>query len=176
MKRKFVSKSQNLCVVLKAGLPANPLAGAPAIPGLSVRFQDGMVLVDEEIAEKLLNTQAFMDGEFLEVFEGEVDPYLKQRKETEPRHVIEELKYGQIEKAYGTPKRNEVKELIAEEAKKLAMQMLPEMVREVVLQLNKENKESSEKEGVEVETLNNDESATANDTTVKATKKKEAKK
>lgn len=163
MKRKFVSKSQNLMIVLKPGISANPLAGAPAQPGLSVRFQDGILFLDnEDIAERLLASQAYKDGDFIEVLDGEVDPYKKSRKDSEPRHIIEELKYGHIEKTIGSPKTTEVQNLIAEEAIKLAKAMLPEMVKATIAQLQMDKQSPDEKVSTsEAETLENNESVTA---------------
>jgi hypothetical protein len=186
MKRKFVSKSQNLMIVLKPGISANPLAGAPAQPGLSVRFQDGILFLDnEDIAEKLLASQAYLDGDFIEVLDGEVDPYKKSRKDSEPRHIIEELKYGHIEKTIGSPKTTEMQKLIAEEAVRLAKAMLPEMVKETIAQLQMDkhpSDPSKEAETNEAETLENNESVTAEEpkpttqTTPSATAKGKSKK
>ena len=44
---RFVSKSINLLVVLRAGLPAQPLTGTPALATVSVRFKDGVADVPE---------------------------------------------------------------------------------------------------------------------------------
>lgn len=187
MKRKFVSKNQNLMIVLKPGISANPLAGAPAQPGLSVRFQDGVLFLDnDEIAEKLLASQAFIDGDFIEVLDGEVDPYVKGRKSSEPNHLIEELKYGHIEKTIGTPKAaSELQKMVADEAVKLAKAMLPDMVKETIRQLSMDKfqvTESSrddvpmEPQSVETETLVSNESVTAEETKTTATVKGKGKK
>jgi hypothetical protein len=50
---KFVSKNANLMVVLRPGIPAQPITGTPAVPTLSARFQDGVVDIQDE---KILGT------------------------------------------------------------------------------------------------------------------------
>lgn len=90
---KFVSKSSNLLVVLRPGIPGNILTGTHAVSGLSVRFRDGFADVkDEEIAELMMKHNGF-NQDFI-LAEDERDPFSHTRSEVEPMHTITDMKYG----------------------------------------------------------------------------------
>lgn len=132
---KFVSKSSNLMVVLKPGIPGNHLTGQAPVTGLYVKFSNGIVDVKEEtLIEKMKLHPGFgVDYIALEE-EAASDPYAHYRKEVEPDHVITEIKYGHVEKSI-TPKKEykmppELTAMIKDEAKKIALAMLQEMSKE----------------------------------------------
>lgn len=117
-------------LVLRPGIPAQPITGTPAVPTLSVRFQDGVVDIhDIELVEKMRNHPGF-NVDFVEVEEQKSDPYY--RKPVEPQHVMTELKYGTpIARETSKIKRElppELEKLIQEQAVAIAKEMLPGMV------------------------------------------------
>lgn len=99
---KFISKNANLRVVLQPGIPSDRSLGKAAVPGIYVRFMNGLVdIEDSEMIKQMLAHDGF-NKDFIEADDVGTDPYLKTRKESEPAHTISELKYGHIEKGYGT--------------------------------------------------------------------------
>lgn len=130
---KFVSKNMNLRVVLSHGIPAEPMSGRNAVPGLYVKFENGLVEVrDEETAKKMLVHQGF-NSDFISVEEGEKDPYVDSRSESEPEHINTEIKFGHIGKTTAkkvtiTPQQKKALRPIMEEmAKEMAVEMAKEM-------------------------------------------------
>lgn len=130
---KFISKSSNLLIVLKPGLQAQPLTGTPSVPTVSVRFKDGLAdVVDEELIKRMLAHPA-MNNDFISAEEvNGVDPYAYTREESEPAHIMTELKFGspvgrQVKggKSQLTPA---LAKLVQDEAVKLATAMLPSMI------------------------------------------------
>jgi len=90
---KFISKSNNLLIVLSQSFQAEPKAGIPARPGVSVRFENGLAVVnDEEICKQLMAHSGFKRDFVLD--NEELDPYASSRKDAEPDHVITDMKYG----------------------------------------------------------------------------------
>lgn len=134
---KFISKSANLHVILKPGIPAQPVTGSPAVPTISVRFQDGMVdIKDEELVELMKTHSGFNSDFILASMEGE-DPYANIREESEPTHAITELKYGTpVDKKVSSKSKvnisPEMENAIKERASELAKQMLPGMVKQTL--------------------------------------------
>ena len=129
---KFISKSSNLLIVLRAGLSAQPITGTPAKPTVSVRFKDGVADVQQqELVDMMLAHPAF-NADFISADSVAVDPYLASRIPSEPTHVLTELKYG-------TPTAREVKggavtlppelqKMVATMASDMAKAMLPQMI------------------------------------------------
>ena len=140
---RFASKSTNLHIILRQGLPAEPMLGKPATPAISVRFKDGAAEVkDESLIEMMLAHPGF-NSDFISIEERMGDPYGLNRVSSEPDHIITEM-------AYGTPTRKtvgpgpqlspELKQLIAQEAQsiakpiaiELAKAMLPSLLEEAM--------------------------------------------
>lgn len=133
---KFISKSANLHIILRPGIQASPLTGTQAKPAISVRFQDGMANVaDEELVTMMLNHPGF-DSDFISVEEAQADPYAYLRQESEPAHIITDIKFGTPQKATGSKTKSqmppEVLKLIQEQAAEIAKQMLPSMITEAL--------------------------------------------
>jgi hypothetical protein len=154
---KFVSKNANLMIVLRPGIPAQPITGTPAVPTLSVRFHEGLAeIFDDKIIEMMLRHPAF-DTDFISVEEASSDPYASMRRPTEPNHVVTEVKFGTPVSRTGTPLKSamspELKSFIEDQAKEIARAMLPGMV-EATIKAMAENSASNraaaeEKEPVE---------------------------
>ncbi len=149
---KFVSKSSNLLVVLRAGLSAQPITGTPAKPTISVRFKDGIAEVQqEELVEMMLAHPGF-NSDFISTEEATVDPYASMRKGSEPDHIRTEI-------VHGTPMKREVssdvkrtlpadiQKMIQDAAAEMAKQMLPGMVEATLKTLIKGNEKTVESKG-----------------------------
>lgn len=145
---RFVSRNANLLVVLKPGLPAQPVSGLPARPTISVRFKDGIADVPEgEICDLMLNHPGFNSDYVSAESVGNKDPYASARVESEPPHTITELKYGTPEKVIRDGKTKltpELDKLVKELAISMAKELLPEMVKSTLKSLV-ETHESSKK-------------------------------
>lgn len=157
---RFVSKSANLMLVLKQGLPGNVQLGTTAISGVYVKFQSGVVDVKEQSLIDLMLKHPGFNVDFIAVEEEETDPFEYLRNDSEPAHVLTEIKYGHAEKSVGTPRKPaklspEIKALLHEEAIKMAKAMLPGMLKEVLGEMAHGSKEevSDDDNYVEDETL-----------------------
>ena len=116
---------------------AQPVTGTPAVPTLYVQFKDGLAETeDEQIIEMMLRHKG-MDRQFIGVEEGETAPY-EPNAQAEPVHIISEIENGKVVKRMGkpiaNPKAEEINKRIADEAKKIALDMLPGLVQEVLKQ------------------------------------------
>lgn len=134
-------------VVLRPGLPGNHLTGTAPVNGIYVKFQGGIADVkDDKFIEMMKNHPAF-GQDFIMIDEQMEDPFAYQRKEVEPAHTIQEIKYGYSEKAIGSAKNTklnpEIQKMLQEEAAKMAKAMLPGMMKSFLEEMKKE----SEKEG-----------------------------
>lgn len=138
---RFVSKSSNLCVILKSGIPAEPLTGRPAQPTVSVRFQDGVAEVRDETLIALMLAHPGFDMDFISVSDTAKDPYANSRAEIEPVHVLTDMKYGSPErrtvgkqKVQMTPEMHAAVQSIAAE---MAKEMLPDLLKGALKDLAK---------------------------------------
>lgn len=142
-------------LVLKPGIQGNHLTGTASVPGLYIRFRDGIAEVkDEEMINIIKNSDGYRNGEFIAVGDNGEDPFADARVATEPVHIVSDMKYGHIEKrkVSEVPLKlpASVKKMIESEAKKLAKSMLPELLKEAVKELsanaataNKDKKENT---------------------------------
>jgi len=144
---KFVSKSANLHIVLKPGIPAQPITGTPAQPTLSVRFQDGVVDInDAELVEKMRNHPGF-SRDYIEAVDETHDPFASYRKESEPEHVLTELKYGTPVKKESSGNQAvspELKRMISEQAAQMAKQMAPQMAKQLLQEMMAQQQQEKE--------------------------------
>jgi hypothetical protein len=140
---KFISKNPNLRVVLRPGIPGNVLAGKEAIAGVYVKFQGGMVEIQDNDLIEMMKKHPGFEQDYILVAENEIDPYLSTRTEVEPVHKIVEMKYGTPEKttkgASTVALSQEVKDALVEQAKAMAKeivrQSLPELIKEVTAEM-----------------------------------------
>lgn len=119
-------------LVLKPGIQGNNLTGQPSVPGLYIRFRDGIAEVkDEEIVNLIKNSEGYRNGDFVAVGDNGEDPFSDARTQIEPTHVLTDLKYGHAEKKRVSDVPVKIpaplKKLIQAEAKKMALEMLKEM-------------------------------------------------
>jgi len=91
---KFVSKSSNLNIILRAGIEGEKLTGRPATPAIFIRFRDGIANVENEDLVEMMLAHPGCHGDFIPVEDSTSDPYRHQRSESEPQHIITEMAYG----------------------------------------------------------------------------------
>lgn len=156
---RFVSKSSNLMLVLKQGFPGNHMNGTPPISGVYIKFQNGVVDVKEQSLIDLMVKHPGYNIDYISVEEEEKDPFDYLRNDTEPGHVLTEIKYGHVERSVGTKRpiklNPEIKSLIEAEAIRLAKEMLPGMMKEMVTQIKETQvKNTQESEEVQEPDLN----------------------
>jgi hypothetical protein len=134
---KFVSKQGNYRIVLKQGQPAEPLTGRIAVPGIYIKFENGIANVsNEEMITLMMNHSAY-NRDFICAEEGIADPWGDFRKEKEPQHTIMNIKHGEVEKNL-TPKAKlpvEQQKIITEMAAKMAQEMAQEMAPKLAKEL-----------------------------------------
>ncbi len=135
---KFISKSSNLLVVLRQGIPGSHITGTPSRPMVSARFKDGMFATDDQgIIEMLLGHPGF-GGDYISAEDTMgVDPYAYMREGTEPEHVVTQIKFGQPQGSGNAPKikfppevRKAMQDQALEMAKEMAKQMAPAFAAE----------------------------------------------
>lgn len=134
---RFISKNSNLRLILKPGLPAEPLTGRPSDPGISVKFQDGLLEVTDQIIIDKMMSHAGLTMDFWAVADGELkDPFKHMREEIEPVHQIMEFKYGRPETMLTSPKKAkfapEVEKMLNERAFEIAKELLPGMIDQLL--------------------------------------------
>ena len=159
--KRFISKNANLRIVLKHGIPPEPVTGRLAVPGLHVKFENGVVNVSDEETYELMMAHSGFNGDFiLADEEEEVDPWKYQRREREPKHNLTELKYGHVEKTV-TPKghfddmpvdkRILFEKMVEDTAKKIAVPLAKEMLKKVMTEAEKESSEENSREAANPE-------------------------
>lgn len=133
---RFISRNSNLRVILKPGIPAEPLTGRAGDPGLSVKFLDGVLEVkDESIIERMKNHPG-CEVDYWFVEDGWKDPFKNTREESEPAHIISEFKYGRPDRTLSSAKppkiSPELEKIINARAIEIAKGLLPEMIEHVI--------------------------------------------
>ena len=133
----------NLRIVLRHGIPAEPLSGRNAVPGLYVKFENGLADVkDEEMATLMLKHSGF-DSDFVAIEDFKEDPFKDYRTEKEPEHIVTEMVYGHIGKTTGKKtvltleQKKVLKPLMQEMAKEMAVEMAKEMAPEMAKEILK---------------------------------------
>jgi hypothetical protein len=129
---KFISKNSNLHIILRPGQQAQPITGTPAIPALSVRFQQGQAdIQDESLIEMMMRHPGF-NQDFVAVDETGTDPFAHMRADAEPQHVTTEMKFGhpvaRNVAPSSTPLPPAVKKLITDQATEIANKMVAEQL------------------------------------------------
>lgn len=152
--KKYVSKNQNLCLVLRHSIPAEPITGRQGVPGLYVRFKDGFLSIDEptaqrmgveydELIELIERQPSFKEG-FEPIDENEVDPWKDQRREAEPQHNIAEIKHGSVKNLTPRPvmsltrdQQIAMNKMVNETASKMVKELAPKMAMEMIKEMAK---------------------------------------
>lgn len=147
---KFVSKNANLRIVLKHGIPAEPITGRNAIPSVSIKFENGIVNINDEETMKMMKAHSGFGSDFVSAEDGE-DIYAKTRKQNEPEHDIQEIEHGSVKKNLNPAKPTDTmsieqkrffEEMVKETAKKIAIPLAKELAKKVILDMEGEKDES----------------------------------
>ena len=147
---KFISKNANLRIVLRHAIPPEPITGRLGVPGLHIKFENGIAVSksmgdfsEEKVTEMMLAHSGF-DRDYVAVKEDQTDPYKGSRRENEPDHQITELKYGHAENIQGSshnvrldPKLKDVAQKMAIE---MAKEMAPQLAKDMLLEMAKQSK------------------------------------
>lgn len=117
-------------IVLTPGLPAQPLSGIPAKPGIYIKFKSGIFDTKDEETIKQMMAHPGFNADFISVEEDArvKDPYASFREEEEPGHHIAEIKYGHVE----SPKGSARKQKLSPEMKKLVSALAMEQLKEIL--------------------------------------------
>lgn len=132
----------NYRVVLQHSIPAEPITGRQATPGIWAKFENGIADVrDERSVEMMLKHPAF-GIDFVVMEDEKKDPYLDLRDSIEPEHNITEIKYGHVEGSVN-PKpaiavNRETKKVLMDMAKGMAKEMAAEMAPDMAKKMLKE--------------------------------------
>ncbi len=145
---KFISKATNFCAVLRPGLEGNRLTGQPATPGKYIRFENGMVVIDDSREEdiKLMRAHAGFNRDFIAVEEAAADPWGAGRREKEPGHTITELKYGTPVGHMSTPVKQQLSPEMLKAVKEMAGNMAKDIIKEVLQEAKAKQEASKETE------------------------------
>lgn len=128
---KFVSKLNRYSIMLKQGVPGNPLMAIPPTPGVYVMFVDGQFFTDDQVKIDMLLKAPQCGRDYFPVEDLEAaDPFKTARKSVEPVHSVMEMGQGSRPgKMLETPKAqtNTVKEA----AEELLTKLMPSIVAKV---------------------------------------------
>ena len=175
---KFISRNANLRIILKPGMPAQPVLGIPAVWSVSVKFQDGLAEIkDEKIIEKML-THTGYNTDFIVVDEDGNDPFANTRDEIEPGHVLSEIKYGHVERSVGSPKnakmtpemQSVLTAMANDMANKKIKEMLPSLIEDTMMKMAQISADKKKAEDSVIDSVEWD-SSLLDDTTPITTKK-----
>jgi hypothetical protein len=140
---KFFSTYQKYRLILEPGQPGNRALGTPSKSATSLMFEQGVVDVNRPInghsVEELIQmvkTHPDYGKDFIaeETDAGSIigDPYADKRRETEPQHLVAEIKHGSVVgstnagRVVSTEKEKAFQKAVKEEALKLVQKMLAE--------------------------------------------------
>ena len=141
---KFISKNANLRIVLRHSMPAEPMTGRLAVPGLYIKFENGIVNVNNEEHIEMMLAHSGFDSDFIQVKEEQADPYKNIRRENEPDHLITEFEHGRAEKLKGSSHNvrldPKLKNAAVEMAKEMAKEMAPQLAKDMLLEMARQRK------------------------------------
>lgn len=153
---KFISKAANYRIILRHGQRSEPLTGRLAVPGLYVKFEDGVAVIPsnglagvsrEEIFEMLKGHEAF-GKDFVLVEDNDHDPYTTTRKQKEPEHTIFEMQHGAIVGAINAKRTPQIdqkqKALIMSMATEIAKQMAPKLAEDLLKKMVAQKQEETD--------------------------------
>lgn len=128
---KFISKSSNLLIVLRQGIPGSHITGTPSRPMISARFKDGVFASDDQGIVDMLMAHPGCGSDFISAEDTlGVDPYAYMREGNEPEHVVTKMEFGQPKGSGNAPKIKfppEVKKAMQDQALEMAKEMAKQM-------------------------------------------------
>lgn len=161
---KFISKSSNLLIVLRPGMPASHITGTPAKPTVSVRFKDGVAEVPDDNQEiiKMMLAHPGFNGDFISAEGVPTDPYAGGRQPSEPTHVMTEMKFGtptarKVEGSKMAQLSPELRKAVEDAALEMAKSMLPGMLEQTLKTLVSQDTAKKAEKAEEAASVNEDE-------------------
>lgn len=146
---KFISKSSNYCIILKPGISAEPITGRAAVPGVSVKFENGIAIINDENMCQLLMANPAFNVDFILADDLSHDPFLRSST-IDPKHDLIDVNYGHPGKKGGDADiRNEqlikmAKVMAIEMTKELAPKLAKEIIADLALKQEKDKKSKKE--------------------------------
>lgn len=146
---KFISRQSNYRIVLKHGQPAEPITGRIAVPGIYVKFENGIANVEnEELCQMMMKHSAFKK-DFIVAEEGAGNySWDASRREIEPEHNITNIEYGHVGKSLNPkakiPLNRESQKVLKEMAIEMAQKMAPELAKELLKTMIEEKKKEKQ--------------------------------
>lgn len=141
---KFISKNANLRIVLRHSMPAEPITGRLAVPGLYIKFENGVANVNNEEHITMMLVHSGFNSDFIQVKEEQIDPYKDIRRENEPDHLITEFEHGRAENLKGSSHNvrldPKLKNVAVEMAKEMAKEMAPQLAKDMLLEMARQSK------------------------------------
>lgn len=141
---KFISKQSNYRVVLKQGQPAEPISGRNFVPGMYIKFENGVVNIEDEATCELMMKHAGFNSDYILSEEDQADPFEDSRKNIEPDHHITKIEYGHVGKSDGakiSPFTKEQQIVMKNMAKEMAAEMAPKLAMELITKMSKDNED-----------------------------------
>jgi hypothetical protein len=136
---KFVAKINNYSIMLRQGIPGNPLMAIPPKAGVYARFVDGQfftseyssaLVTEEELIDLLLKSKQCGKDFFAVTDESAADPFQKSRKASEPVHSVMEMGQGSKPgRVLEGPKQ--INPAIKEAAEAMLAAMMPAIISKV---------------------------------------------
>lgn len=121
---KFVSKARNYSFTVKPGIPREPLAGRPGIPGIYVRFEDHIANVVDPMIIELLRDSTSYNVDFVSA--DSVEPGFTH-KDVETQYMHKELKHGSIDGTKNVYHKVDAQQEIERRAIEIAKQIAPKI-------------------------------------------------
>lgn len=147
---KFVSKNSNLRIVLRHSIPPEPITGRLGVPGLYIKFENGVANVSNEEHIAMMVAHSGFNSDYIQVKEEQIDPYKSTRKEIEPDHMITEFEHGRAEKLKGSSHNvrldPKLKNAAVEMAKEMAKEMAPQLAKDMLLEMARQSKDRKAQE------------------------------
>lgn len=149
---KFISKNAGLRIMLKHGIPAEPITGRNAISSVSVKFENGMLNVNDEKTIEMMKAHPAFNSDFI-LSDEKGDPYKNTRKQNEPDHDIQVLEHGLVKKNLNPVKpidnmsveqKEFFEEMVKETAKKIAIPLAKDLAKKVIMDMEAEKKSSDD--------------------------------
>lgn len=144
---KFISKNQNLRIILTPSLQANPIVGESAKPGLFVKFESGLAEVSDPALVQRMLQHPGLNRDFIRVADNQEDPYAYQRRENEPEHDLVNIEFGHIGKNLNPKKAKlppELMKLVEQMADAKAVEKAKTMLNELMQAAAESKKEPGE--------------------------------
>ena len=164
---KFVSKNVNYRLILKPSSTISEDGVRRIIPGIFVKFENGVAIVNDEKRIELMKSNPYYGTDFVSPEDDSDFLFKTQRQDSEPKHTITAMKYGHFDETIGDVKKGkkeEFEDAVAKASVKFLKNLLGEKEFEKILAENlgkkdgeeKAEKEESVDEEKDAESLNED--------------------